>query len=250
MNIVDILIMGLILLGALQGYRKGLITGLAQFAGSIIGFLVASLEYIKVLKWLEQFFPFQRWLEPVIYRLIGSSLQTQAGSIPQQSIENLLKMLPPELRSYLAGNNILGVQSATLMTKGYVEQAIHGIAGFITEKVLALLAFALVFLVIVVLIQALITILLAPLGIFGGAANRGGGLLFGGLFAFSILVVISGVFSPMLMLDTQIPGLLFIQHSFFQPYLLQTFQFLSQSLSLQISKELQTPFNLLKGFSL
>lgn len=250
MNIVDILIMGLILLGALQGYRKGLIMGLAQFAGSIIGFLVASLEYAKVLKWLEQFFPFQSWLEPVIYRLIVPAFQTQAGTITQLSIEKILKMLPPELRNSLEVNNILGVQSATSMTKAYAEQVTHGIAGFITDKVLTLLAFALVYFVIVVIIQVLITILLAPLGIFGGAANRGGGLLFGGLFAFSILVVASGVFSPMLKLDTQSPSLLLIQHSFFLPYLLQTFQFLSQALSLQISKELQTPFNLLKGFSL
>ncbi len=250
MNIIDILIVGLILLGALQGYRKGLITGLAQFAGSIIGFLVASREYLKVLKWLEQFFPFQSWLEPVIYRLIAPSFQAQAGTVTQQSFEKIFKLLPSELLNSLAGINIPGMQSTSSLTKGYVEQATHNIASFITEKVLALLAFVMVYFVIVLIIQVLINILLAPLGIFGGAANRGGGLLFGGLFAFSILVVISGVLMPILKIETESPGILLIQNSFFLPYLFQMFQFLSQALSLQVSKELQTTFNLFKGFSL
>ncbi|MHB8125082.1 MAG: CvpA family protein [Desulfitobacteriaceae bacterium] len=250
MNIVDILIVGLILLGALQGYRKGLIIGLAQFAGSIIGFLVASFEYIKVLKWFEQFFPLQSWLEPVIYQLIGPSLQTQTGTMTQQSIEKIINMLPLELRNSLMGSNILGGQSTASMTQGYIEQATHSVSSFITEKILALLAFVFVYFVVVVIIQVIINILLAPLGIFGGAVNRGGGLLFGGLSAFFILVVISGVFLPILKIDTQSSGLILIQHSFFLPYLLQTFRILSQAFSLQISKELQASINLLKGFSL
>ena len=249
MNIVDVLIGGLILLGALQGYRKGLLTGLAQFVGSIIGFLVASVEYIKVLNWFETIYPIQRWLEPVIYRLLGPSLQAQTESMSQQSIDKILGMLPPALRNTLAGSNISGLLSTTTTTKGFLEQITHNLSGLLTEKILNLLSFALIYFGVAILIQVLVAVFLAPLGIFGGALNRGGGLLFGGLSAFFTLVVIGGVLSPILKIDTQNTAFLLVQHSFFLPYMLQTFQILSQAFSLQISKELQVPLNLLKGFS-
>jgi uncharacterized membrane protein required for colicin V production len=233
MNVVDILILVLIVLGAFQGYHKGLITGLGQLAGILIGFLVASLEYINVLKWFEQYFPLQSWLEPIINKLVLPSLQSQTGTITQQSIEQLLEMLPVELRNSLAS----GIQgSATTMTQGYIELVAKNISSFLTEKILALMAFVLVFFIIIVIVQIIVTILFAPFGIFKGVVNRGGGVLFGGLCAFLSLAVISGIFLPIFKLDTQSSGIMLIQQSFFLPYLLQTFKMLSQIFSLQLDQ--------------
>lgn len=244
MNVIDIVILVVIVLSALQGYRKGLIIGLGQFVGIIIGFLVASLEYANVLKWLEQTFPLQSWLEPVIYKLVLPSLQSQTETLTQQSIERFLEIIPAELRnSFVSGNMIEG--SAATMTQGYIEQAARNISGFLTEKILALLAFVLVFFVIMIIAQIIITILFAPFGIFKGAVNRGGGLLFGGLCAFLSLAVISGIFLPIIKLDAQNSGLMLMQQSIFLPYLFQTFQMLSQVFSLQIE---QTSLNAVKSF--
>jgi uncharacterized membrane protein required for colicin V production len=245
MNVIDILILVVMILSALQGYRKGLITGLGQFAGIIIGFFVASLEYMNVLRWLEQLFSLQSWLEPVIYKLVLPSLQSQTGTITQQSIEKLLEMIPAELRNSLASSNIIEGSAAT-MTQGYIEQASRNISGFLTEKILALLAFVLVFFIIVIIVQIIVTILFVPLGIFRGVVNRGGGLLFGGLCAFLSLAVISGIFLPIFKIDTQSSGLMLIQQSYFLPYLLQTFQMLCQVFSLQLE---QASLNVLKSFS-
>jgi Colicin V production protein. len=245
MNVIDILILVVILISAWQGYSKGLITGLGKFVGIIIGFLVASLEYLNVLKWLEQIFPLQSLLQPVINKLVLPSLQSQTGVITQQSIDKLIAMLPAELRNFLASSNIIEGSAAT-MTQGYIEQVSQNVSGFLTEKILALLAFVLVFFVIVIIVQIIVTALFAPFGIFKGAVNRGGGLLFGGLCAFLSLAVISGIFLPVFKIDTQNSGLMLIQQSFFLPYLLQTFQMLSQVFSLQLE---QASFNFIKSFS-
>ncbi|MDD2233338.1 MAG: CvpA family protein [Desulfitobacteriaceae bacterium] len=242
MNVIDILILVVIVLSALQGYRKGLINGLGQFAGIIIGFFVASLEYINVLKWLEQTFPLQRWLEPQVYKLVLPSLQSQTGTITQQSIERLLEIIPAELRNSFASGNLIEGSAATI-TQSYIEQAARNISGLLTEKILALLTFVLILLVIIAIVRIIVTILFAPLGIFKGVVNRGGGLLFGGLCAFLSLAVISGIFLPIIKLDVQNSGLMLLQQSIFLPYLLQTFQMLSQVFSLQL---VQTSLNIIK----
>ncbi|HWQ72414.1 MAG TPA: CvpA family protein [Desulfitobacteriaceae bacterium] len=245
MNVIDILILVLIVFGALQGYHKGLINGLAQFAGIIIGFFVASLEYLNVLKWLEQLFPLHSWLEPVINKLILPSLQSQTGAITQQSLAQLLAMLPAGLRDALVSGKIIEGPAPTV-ANGYLEQAAQNISAYLTDRILALLAFVLVFFVIVIIVQIIITILFAPFRIFDGTINRGGGLLFGGLYAFLSLAVISGIFLPLFKLDTQNSGLMLIQQSYFLPYLLQTFQLLSEFFSLQLE---EATLNVLKSFS-
>jgi uncharacterized membrane protein required for colicin V production len=244
MNVIDILILVVIVLSALQGYRKGLITGLGQFVGIIIGFFVASLEYINVLKWLEQTLPLQRWLEPQIYKLVLPSLQSGTGTTTQQSIDRLFEMIPAELLNSFASGNMLEGSAATI-TQSYIEQAARNISGYLTEKILALLAFVLIFLVIIAIAQIIVTILFAPLGIFKGVVNRGGGLLFGGLCAFLSLAVISGILLPIIKLDAQNSGLMLIQQSVFLPYLFQAFQMLSQVFSLQLE---QTSLNVINCF--
>ena len=90
MNLIDVLILGFILLGALHGYQRGLITSIINFLSSIVGFVVASWEYMVALHWAEQYFPLQQWLEPVIYRIMLPAVQSKASTLQQQALGNIL----------------------------------------------------------------------------------------------------------------------------------------------------------------
>ena len=242
MNLIDVLILGFILLGALLGYQRGLITSVVNFLSSIVGFLVASWEYMVALHWAEQYFPLQQWLEPVIYRGILPAVQSKASSLQQQALGNILGALPPEWRNIFASLNLPGVQMPQV-----TEQVTHRLAGMLTEQILGLIAFGCVFFVVVVLIQLLFAILLRPFGTWGGAFNRGGGLLFGGLSALIGLAVLAGLFSPLLKLG--IGGNIndLIQNSNTYPYLVRIFQALDQAFSAQLSQKLLEPLSLSKG---
>ena len=242
MNTSDVLILVLILLGALHGYRKGLITGLAQFAGIIIGSLVASMEYLRVMQWLKQFLPLQTWLESGAYKLVLPSLQEKAGAMTQQGLAKFLEALPPDMKHYLVASNMLGEQPAATLTQGYLENIAHSIAAYISDKILVLLAFILILFLVALIIQVLITVLFVPLKIFRGAVDRVGGMIFGALGAFLTLAIISGLLLPVIELETPSRGLLLLQRSFFLPYLLQTFQYLREIFSFQMGQDLQTPF--------
>ncbi|HWQ89455.1 MAG TPA: hypothetical protein VN374_05735, partial [Desulfitobacteriaceae bacterium] len=229
------------------GYRRGLITGLAQIVGIIIGFLVASMEYLSVMPWLKQFLPLQTWLESLVYKLVLPSFQNQAGAVTQQGLDKFLEALPTDVKHYLAASNMLGGQPAATLTQSYLENIAHSIATYISDKILALLAFILVLFVVAIIITALINILFVPLKIFRGPVKRVGGIIFGGLSAFLILAILSGLLLPVIELNTQSSGLLLLQRSFFLPYLLQTFQLLRELFYLQLGQDLQTTFSFLQS---
>ncbi|MDR3600200.1 MAG: CvpA family protein [Desulfosporosinus sp.] len=242
MNLIDVLILGFVLLGALHGYQRGLITSIVNFLSSIVGFVVASWEYMVALHWAEQYFSLQSWLEPVIYRAILPSVQSKASSLQQQALGNILGALPPEWSNIFASLNLDGVQMPQA-----IEQVTHRLAGTLAERILSLIAFVCVFFVVVMVIQLLVAILLRSFGSWGGAFNRGGGLLFGGLSALIGLAVLAGVCSPLLKLGAggSIPDL--IQNSSFYPYLVGIFQALDQAFSAQLSQKLLEPLSLGKG---
>lgn len=242
MNLIDVLILGFILLGALYGYQRGLITSIVNLLSSIVGFVVASWEYMAALQWTEQYFPLQRWVEPVIYRAVLPSVQSKASSLQQQALGNILGALPPEWRSIFASLNLPGVQMPQA-----IEQVTHRLAGMLTERILSLIAFGCVFVVVVVLIQLLVAILLRPFGSWGGSFNRGGGLMFGGLSALIGLAVLAGLFSPLLELGVGGSINDLIQNSNFYPYLVGVFNALDQAFSAQLSQKLLEPLSLGKG---
>ncbi len=242
MNLIDVLILGFILLGALHGYQRGLITSIINFLSSIVGFLVASWEYMVVLHWAEQYFPLQQWLEPMIYRAMLPVVQSKAGTLQQQALGNILGALPPEWRNILAPLNLPSVQIPQA-----IEQVTQRLAGMFTEHILNLIAFGCVFFGVVILLQLLVAILLRPFGSWGGAFNRGGGLMFGGLSALIGLAVLAGLFSPLLKSGASESINNLIQNSSFYPYLIGIFHALDQAFSAQLSQKLLEPLSLGKG---
>lgn len=243
MNLIDVLIVGFILLGALQGYQRGLVTGIINFLSSIVGFLIASMEYMTVLRWAEQHFPLQQWLEPVIYRMILPAIQSKASSLQQQVLGNILGALPPEWRSIFSSANLPGAQ----IPQGSLEQVAHRLSGVLTDHILSLLAFGFVFYCVVFIVQIAGSILLRPFGAMGGAFNRGGGFLFGGLSALIGLAVLAGLFSPVLKLGVGGSFNALVQSSSFYPYLVSIFQALDHAFSAQITQKLLEPLSLDKG---
>lgn len=242
MNLIDVLILGFILLGALHGYQKGLLTSIVNFLSSLVGFIVASWEYMAVLHWAEHLFPLRQWLETVIYQAILPSIQSKAGTLQQQALGNIMAELPTQWRSIFASLNGPGGQ-----TSQAIEQVTNRLAGTLTDNLLGLISFGCVFFVVVVLIHLLVALFLRPLGSWGGAFNRGGGLMFGGVSALIFLAILAGLFSPLLNLGSigKIGEL--IQQSNFYPYLLGIFHVLDQAFSAQLSQKLLEPLSLGKG---
>ena len=236
MNLFDIVILGFILLGALHGYQKGLISSILNFLSSIVGFLVASWKYMAALLWAEQYFPLQQWLEPVIYKVMLPSVESKASSLQHLALGNILGALPPEWSS------IFENLSSGQMPQA-IEQLTHRLAGMVTESVLKLIAFACVFYVVVFIVQLLFSILLRPFGSWGGSLNRGGGLVFGGLSALIVISVMAGLISPLLQLGVGGSLNALIQGSSFYPYLLEIFHGLDQVFAAQISQKLLEPLS-------
>jgi hypothetical protein len=242
MNLIDVLILGFILLGALHGYQRGLIISIANILSCVVGFMAAAWEYVAALQWAEKFFPFQQWLEPVIYRTILPAVQSKASTLQQQTLGNILGALPPEWRSIFSSLNLTDIQ-----TPQAIEQVTHRLAGTLAESILSLISFGCVFLIVVVLIQLFVAILLRPFNSWGGVFNRGGGLVLGGGCALIALAVLAGLFSPLLKLGGGGSINDLIQHSAFYPYLVGIFQALDQAFSAQLSQKLLEPFALGKG---
>jgi hypothetical protein len=242
MNIIDILILGFILLGALHGYRRGLISSIVGFLSSIVGFLIASWGHMFALHWTEQYFPLQHWLEPLIYRAILPSVQSKASSLQHQALGNILGLLPPEWRSLF--ENLSGVQMPQA-----IEQVTHRLSGVFTEQILSLIAFGCVYYIVVVIIQLLFSILLRPFSNWGGSLNRGGGLVFGGLSSLIGMSVMAGLFSPLLHLGVGGSFNSLIQSSSFYPYLVEIFRVLDRVFAAQLSQKLLEPLSQGQGVS-
>jgi len=241
-NLIDVLIVGFVLLGALHGYQRGLITSIVNFLSWIIGFLVASWQYMAVLRWTEQYFPLQQWLEPVIYRALLPTVESKASSLQQKVLGNIFGAIPEEWSSIFSSLNLTGVKMPQT-----IEQMTHSLAGIVTENILSLLAFGLVFYCVVLLMQLLAAILLRPFGSLIGSFNRGGGLMFGGLSSLIGLSVLAGLLSPFIQLGVggSFTGL--IQNAYFYPYLVETFNVLDQLFSAQLREKLFEPLSMGKG---
>lgn len=67
MQILDIILLALLLLGALNGLRVGLIVELASIIGVVVGLILARVAYIPVQNVLASIVHHPSWLTPVSY---------------------------------------------------------------------------------------------------------------------------------------------------------------------------------------
>lgn len=250
MNIFDILILGLLILGALQGYRKGLISGLVSFLGSIFGFYFAVREYLNVFEWLEQHTPLRQWLEPIVYRFLLPSVQSQAQTTQQQTLDKILSVFPKELRGLISSGAVPDFQA---YTQNLVQTMTKTVSGILTENLMKIIAFFITYAVVILILQIVVNLILAPMGFFSGTVNRGGGFLFGFLGALVGVAIIIGLISPFLSLLGQSEVAVLIKEAWFYPHLLQIFETMKTIFHLELNQGLQgvnLPADLTKGMGI
>jgi uncharacterized membrane protein required for colicin V production len=243
MNIFDILILGFVLLGALQGYRKGLITGIVSLLGTLLGLVLAAREYLKVLAWIDKNTPIREWINPFVYKFMLPSVESQAKIAQQQTLERILSMFPKELRNLIGSGSVPDFQS---YTQSAVQAIAKDLSGIVTDNLMKMLAFAITFSFIVLIIQIIAFLILSPVGLLSGTVNRGGGFLLGGISAFIGLAVFIGLFSPFVTLAGQATPWGLLQESQSYPYLVKTFSYLVEMLRLNLDQGLTVPLDFTK----
>lgn len=247
MNIFDILIFGFLILGALQGYRKGLISGLVSVLGSIIGFYIAVKEYLNVLEWLDLHTPLRQWLEPAVYRFLLPSIESQAQITQQQTLDRILSTVPQQLQGLIGSGTIPDLK---VYTEKIVQSIAQNMTGILTDNLMRIIAFFATYLMVIIILQILSSILLAPLGLFRGTVNHGGGFLFGALGALVGISIFIGLLSPILPVFGRSEPLVLLQQAWSYPYLVKIFEGLQSIFQLELAQGLDLPLDLTKGIGI
>ncbi|HHY26666.1 MAG TPA: CvpA family protein [Desulfitobacterium dehalogenans] len=241
MNIFDILVLILVLIGAIQGYRKGLISGLISLGGSILGLVLAAKNYPTLLQWLEENTPLRGWLETVMYQRMLPSVQAKAEMIQAETLEKILSMFPEEFRGILSGSNLPDIHT---YTDSVLQSIAQTFTQAFTDNALKIISFALIYFGVIILIEIVSAILLAPLGLFSTTINGGGGFLVGGFVSFLGIAIFVGLFTPLITMANPGETIGFLESSTLYPYLKQTFTYLGEFLRFNFEQGLNWPLDL------
>lgn len=161
MNSFDILILAIVLIGAIQGYRKGLISGFISLGGNLVALILAAQNYRILLQWLDQNLPLRGWLEAAIYKRILPNVESKAAQVEEQTVEKFLSIFPEEFRSVLGGSNLPDVE---LYTDSALQSITQNFAQALSDNAMKIIAFGLVYFGVILVIEIISALLLAPLG--------------------------------------------------------------------------------------
>ena len=215
MSSFDIVVLFLLGLGAITGFQKGLITGLARLAGKIAAIVVALLFHQQFLSFIEPVFNLRGIIEPRVVGLLTRIVASQTNS--EGSTETFVQPMLTE---------------ATIV---------------ITDYALKIIGLLLLFIVLSVAINIFITLVVTPLAKSLGIVNRGGGLAFGALSTIVVLCLVVGIASPFL--STANSGIINTSQSFLYPWLLEGYQLLLSFIGVFDSELLTNPFEALPIFN-
>lgn len=210
----DIAVLFLLGLGAITGFQKGLITGIARLAGKIAAIVVALLFHQQFLTFIEPVFNLRGIIEPRVVGLLTKIMASKDNS--EGSTEAFFQPMLTE---------------ATIA---------------ITDYALKICGLLLLFIVLSVIINIFITLIVTPLAKSLGIVNRGGGLVFGALSTLIVLCIIVGMASPFL--STGSSGIINTSQSFLYPWLLEGYQLLLSFIGVFDSELLTNPFEALPIF--
>lgn len=241
MNFFDILVLVIVLLGAIQGYRKGLISGLISLGGSLLGLVLAAKNYQTLFEWLDQNTPFRGWLEAVIYKQMLPLVEAKAELVQGQTLENFLSMFPKEFKSILGDAYLADLQK---QTDSILQSIAQNFSQTLTESALKIISFALIYFGVIIVIEIISAVLLAPLGLLSGTINGGGGFIVGGFVSFLGLAIFVGLFSPFLTIANPGETIGFLESSKAYPYLKHTFAYMGELLRLNFVQGLDLPLDL------
>jgi len=235
MNFLDLVIIAILLLGGLAGYRKGLIGALIGVAASLVSLVIAFSTYKALTPVLMERFGVGRLVsEALKSTMVLPAVKAQAiQGNPLDQLAFLTNILPKPLQqefdSLFAGMMNSAVSSSVKTIGDAVVQ-------YFTTAVVSMIAFSLIFFVskwlLGVLGKTITRILDRGLT---GSLNHTGGFVAGLAAAIILLSIALGILTPLLALDVG-PGTVktmsqLAHNSMLTPLLQKVFVGLTHSLS-------------------
>lgn len=198
MNLADVIIIVLLILGAIGGYRKGLLASVLGFVGSLFGFFMAYRFYPVLSLWIENQFGlkeklFQFFKANLVLPQVVSNFNINKPLAELTSVLDKLT-IPDNLKAYLL--QYLQLPAPTNPASGAVLGDV--INHFLSTVLINGLAFLAIWLAVDLVIKL---ILVSFTGIFGdtgiGMLNKVGGLIAGTFFTIFTLTIIIGLLQPL-----------------------------------------------------
>lgn len=237
MNLVDLVILFLLAMGALNGFKKGLLNSLIGLLSTVLGLFVATKFYPYLADWVEAKYKVVEkmgtfFAEKFTLPQGVSQLKIGTNGVPDFSMLIDKLNLSPDLK-----NQLLEAFS-TISDK--LASTANSNAGDVLGVCLAetIVKFAAIFVIwqVVTVIAIFLANFITNLtqGTFLGTLNRLGGLSFGALVTMITITIVFGLMNPFLELaqhteQSSITALAkTISESSLVPYLTSTFSFCSK----------------------
>lgn len=232
-QIFDLILIIIMVWGAYNGFRKGLVGTVASLISQILGFFIALKYYWLLVAWADAVFNVRGALNNFLRtRLtLPDAILSIKLEPPLLDLKSLLEKFPlPEfLTSQLSQvEQVMGSASADTIVLGEV------IYDFITNAILNTAAFLIIWAVIVAILMLLAYIFqrIARLSVIG-VIDSLGGLVVGAVVIILILSIIAGLLQPIIQAaalakSPALQGLAnILNNSRIVPYYLEIFKFLT-----------------------
>ncbi|NLI92895.1 MAG: CvpA family protein [Peptococcaceae bacterium] len=196
MNTFDIVVLILILAGGIAGFQKGLIMGLSRLVGKIAAIVVAVVFHQQFLKTIEPVLGLKKIIEPKISGFLAKIVESKLAAS--------------------------GVPGGT--TKALAQPAINQATVALTDYVLKIGSLLLLFILVSLIINFVISLIISPVAKSLSFADRGGGMIFGILSTLIGVCLFVGLVAPLLTKGNV--GLFKISNSILYPWLMEGYDFI------------------------
>jgi uncharacterized membrane protein required for colicin V production len=199
MNIVDWIIIGLLLLGAVTGFRNGFVGTVVRACSSIIGLIVAYKYYADLEKWLDSKVGFKEALSEFLRAHVALP-----QAISEFKFEDILGNNVNNFFNGLTSNT--QIKSKLLEYVNTINTGIEGslqislgdiVHQYLASAIMNVLAFFIIWLLIDLSLQIIARIFRGLIkDTVLGQFDRLSGLLIGTLFTAIVLTVLVGLITP------------------------------------------------------
>lgn len=234
MNFLDLIIIGVILLGGLAGYRKGLINALIGVAGSLVSLVIAFSTYKTLTPVLAE----RLGVGKIVGRVLSSSVSlpaTKVQSIQGTGLDQLslvTDLLPKPLQQEF---NTLFLDMMKSAVSASIKTVGDAVVQYLTLVVVSMITFFLIFVLskwILGFVGKVIT-KSSDRSLFG-SLNHSGGFLAGVLASTLFISLVLGFLTPLFSVNMGqgvLKTLSLLAHdSVLTPYLVKLFTGLTHSL--------------------
>jgi len=168
LNTFDFVILAVLAIGAIAGFRKGLITGIARFLGKIAAVVVAVLFHDEFLSLADSALNLKVKITPTVNGFLSKAIAGRTG------------------------------QSEPAFSEALLEPVLSNTTAIVTDYLLKISSLIILFLIAGFLINLIISLFIKPLAKSLSLINRGGGFLFGFLSSMIGICLIVGLITPFL----------------------------------------------------